>query len=268
MKRIILTVLFFVFAFTCVFSVPLGSLVSSSNAETLRSTEKMIIETQIKNPVPKLLPQNEELRQFVGKIKSSLNPGMSVEALYLYKKPESFHSSADKWDEKQKTEVFNQIMAVSTLSGIQYYSPSRNIMRTFYESSFAVDGPAAKNPVTDPVFTQLPAEFTLYAKQKDLTFGENIYRYDSVITKDAVFFVQENVTTLSYGIVPAIGKGNLRSIIAVIDCGDSLLVYAMSMAKAMSLPGMGDRISSSFSNRAEAVLNWLTGRLNSEIFSR
>jgi hypothetical protein len=118
------------------------------------------------------------------------------------------------------------------------------------------------------VFSKPPELLTLYARLKDLTFGDNIYRYNCINSRDAVFFVQENITSLTYGVVPAIGKGNLRSIVAVIDCGDSILVYAVSMAKAFSLPGMGDRISSSFSNRAEAMLNWLTGRLNNEIFIR
>ena len=250
------------------FAVPLGNLVSSGHAADLRTTGEMIIETQLKNPVPKLLPQNDELRQFVNKTKNALNPGMLVEALFLYKKPASYHSSVYTWDEGQKTRVFNQVLAISTLTGIQYHSTSRNIMRTFYEYSSIIDGPVTKNPLPDPVFPVSPASLTVFARQKDLTFGDNIYRYDCITARDAIFFVQENVTSLNYGVIPAIGKGNLRSIVAVIDCGDSILVYAVSMAKAISLPGMGDRISSSFSNRAEAVLNWLTGRLNNEIFAR
>jgi len=253
---------------TCVFAVPLGSLISSSHAADLRATGRLIIETQLKNPTPKLLPANAELRQFVTKTRSSLNPGMMVEALYLFNKPTAFHTSVDTWDNVQKNGVFNQMIAISTLTGIQYHSTSRNIARTFYEYSTVVDGTSSRNPLPDPAFTMPPAELTIFARQKDLTFGDNIYRYDCVSTQDAIFFVQENVTSLNYGIIPAIGRGNLRSIIAVIDCGDSILIYAVSMAKAFSVPGMGDRISNSFSNRAEAVLNWLTGRLNNEIFSQ
>jgi len=267
MKNILLFLLS-AFAVPCAFAVPLGSLVSSSHAADLRTKGEMIIETQLKNPVPKLLPQNNELRQVVTKMKSALNPGMLVEALYLYKKPDSYHTSVEKWDEGQKISIFNQILAISTLTGIQYYSPSRKIMRTFYEYSSIIDGPAAKNPLPDPVFTKAPDSLTVYARQKDLTFGDNIYQYDCTNARDAIFFVQENLTSLTYGVIPAIGKGNLKSIVAVIDCGDSILIYAVSMAKALSLPGMGDRISSSFTNRAEAVLNWLIGRLDSEIFGR
>ena len=49
---------------------------------------------------------------------------------------------------------------------------------------------------------------------------------------------------------------------AVIDAGDSLLIYAAAMAKTASVPGMGDRIGSSFTNRVKAILKWFVGRAN------
>jgi len=268
MKNIIKLIVIIAFASHAesVFAVPLENLVSSAHAAQLRASDRLIIETQLKNPVPRLLPQNSELRQYVTGIRNALNPGMLVEALYLYKKPASFHTPVNNWDVEQKIALYNQIMAISTLAGIQYHSSSRNNARTFYESSVVIDGPNTKNPLPDPVFAQPPSELTLFARQKDLTFGDNIYRYNFISTRDAIFFAQENVTSLNYGIIPAIGKGNLRSVIAVIDCGDSILVYIISMAKAFSVPGMGDRIGNSFSNRAEAVLGWLRSRLNNEIY--
>ena len=266
MKRILL--LFFIFILTAswTFSAPLDSLVSGNHAVRLRSNDSLIMETQLRNPAPALMPRNNELQRFVSGIRSDVNPNMIVEALYLYKKPSNFHTSSNNWDSRQKTGVFNQITALSSLTGIQYFSASRNSMRILYEYSSVINNPQSKNPLPDPVYTQPPQSLTLYARQRDLTFGDNIYRYDYVNTPEAVFFAQENITALNYGIVPAIGRGNLRSVIAVFDCGDSILIYALSMARAVSLPGMGDRISNSFNTRAEAVLQWLTGRLDREIY--
>jgi len=246
------------------FSVPLESLVSPAHAAQLqRHDNARITETQLKNPAPKLMPNNSALRQLAAGNISAINPSMMVETLYLYSKPEHLHTSESLWDEDQKVKVFNQIIAVSTLEGIQYYSLSRGSMRTFYEYSSIIDGPVSKNPVPDPVYSQIPATLTLFARQKDLTFGDNIYRYDFVTTREAVFFTQENITALTYGFIPVIGKGNLRSVMAIFDCGDSFLVYTISMAKALSVPGMGDRVSGSFSNRADAVLTWFKTMLDS-----
>jgi hypothetical protein len=110
------------------------------------------------------------------------------------------------------------------------------------------------------VYPSPPADLTLYARQKDLTFGDNIYRYDYTVMSGAFLFVQENLTTMSAGIIPAIGKNKLRSVVAVVDAGEYLLVYAVSMARAAALPGLKDRVGSSFSSRAEAVLSWFAAQ--------
>jgi len=261
MKRLF----FFIFVFSAftqfVFSIPLENLVSSSVADRLRSGGGTIFETQLRNPAPVLLPRDNELRRLTSGIISSLEPNVLVEALYLYTKPASIAGGSEGWAE-QRTGVFNQLMAVSSMTGLQYYSASRRAMRTFYEYSYLVDGPDSRNRIPDPVFTSVPAALTLYARQKDLTFGDNIYRYSYAAAQDAVYFTQDNVTALTIALIPVIGSGNLKTVMAVIDCGDSILIYAISMAKALSVPGVGDRISTSFSNRAQAVINWFSGRLD------
>ncbi|MCL2229850.1 MAG: hypothetical protein FWC01_02040 [Treponema sp.] len=266
-KRVVLCILVFAFALESVFSLPLESVVAPSLAAQLRESSELITETQLRNPVPRLIPQNAELRSFINAARSTLAPTTMVEALHLYRKPASFHTSPDNWNEAQKIGVFNQITAISSLAGIQYFSSSRGTMRTFYESSAVIDAPNTRNVLPDPVFARPPESLTLHARQKDLTFGENIYRYDYVSSGDVVYFTQENVTALNIGLIHAIGRGNLKSIIAIIDCGDSILIYVVSMAKASSVPGLGDRIGNSFGNRARAVLDWLSGRLNSRVYN-
>ena len=267
MKRTVFLFIVFSFTVALAFSVPLENIVSSAHASLLRSNDELIVETQLRTgSSPLLLPQYSELQRIVTAAIGSLRPNMMIESLYLYKKPLSFHTTASVWDTSQMSGVYNQATAISTLTGIQYYSASRRAMRTFYEYSSVVDGPQSRNPQEDPVFSQPPFAMTLYARQRDLTFGDNIYRYDYSLTRDAVIFIQENVTSLSYGIIPVIGRGKLQSVMAVIDCGDSILIYTVSLVSALSLPGLNDRIRDSFTNRAEAVLTWFTGRLDSELF--
>jgi len=249
------------------FSLPLENLISSENIRQLRSGSEMIVETQLRNPSPRLAPFNREIQQYTNSVQSGLNPSIMVEALFLYEKPLKHHTSNLYWDNNQKTGVFNQITAISTLAGIQYFSHTRNTMRTFYETSTVVDGSSGRHPLPDPYFFQLPTSLTLFARQKDLTFGDNVYRYDYTSSQDIIYFLQENVTTLTYGIIPAVNRGNLRTIIYIMDCGDSIIIYVVSMARAVSLPGINDRISSSFSSRASAFLGWLINRLNSQIFA-
>ena len=255
MKKTVCLVLTVFILIPPVFSVPPENIVSGQVFQLL-STGDSITEVQLKNPSPKLLPADSELRRFFAKGMESLNANIMVESLYLYKKPQNSSGR----DNEQKTGLYNQLLAISTLTGIQYYSASRGAMRTLFEYSRVIDGPETKNVLLDPVYSAPPAELAIFSRQKDLTFGDNIYRYNYAAAADGIFFIQENVTALSYSLIPAIGKGNLRSIMAVFDCGDVLLIYIASMAKAASVPGMGERIGASFSNRSEAIFKWFITR--------
>jgi hypothetical protein len=222
----------------------------------------VITRTQLRDPRPLLIPRHAGLRRLVDGLMGELEPGLFVESLYRYEKPAGpgGDPAAGRWTEDERLRLYNEVLALSSLAGIQYYSASRKTMRTFYEYSRIIDGPETRQVLADPAFAVVPPEQRLYARQRDLTFGDNIYQYDFLAGDDSLIFVQRNLTAMNAGIIPAVGKNRLRSVAAVIDAGDALLIYIASMARAASLPGLGGRISNSFTNRAEAILKWFAGR--------
>ena len=265
MKRIFALIFIFSIAVSA-FPIPLENIITNDQiARILNSDRYQLVSAQLTNPVPSLIPNHGDIRQNVMGVMNTLKPNMLVETLYLYAKPAKAKTDTAGWNEKQKITVFNQITAISTLTGIQYYSSSRGAMRIFYEYSSIIDSPTAKKPLSDPVFAKIPAALTVFARQKDLTFGDNIYRYDYLNTTDVILFAQENITPLNYGIIPVIGRGNLHSVMAIVDGGEYILVYAASMAKAASVPGFSGKISDSFTNRAKAVIQWFSARLDKEL---
>jgi len=245
-----------------VFSASLEELVDQARAASLMAASEPITELQIKNPTPRLLPRHEELQRFVRESLRSLDPNILVETLSLYQRPPSSRQTAvpTGWSRDEQTGLFNQLLAISTLAGIQYYSESRKAMRIFYESSTVIDDPAKKKSLPDPSFAVCPDSLVLYARQKDLTFGDNIYRFEYHTGADIIFFSQENISSMNFGIIQAIGRNRFRTVMAVIDAGDTLLIYTAAMAKTASTPGMGDRVGSSFTNRVKAILKWFVGR--------
>ncbi|MDR2923943.1 MAG: hypothetical protein LBU85_11470 [Treponema sp.] len=245
-----------------VFGASPEELVDQERAAFLRAAAEPVIELQMKNPSPRLLPRHGELQRFIRETLRGLEPNILVETLSLYQRPPSSRQTADSagWSRDEQTGLINQLLALSTLAGIQYYSESRKAMRIFYESSTVIEDPVKKKPLPDPSFAVCPESLELYARQKDLTFGDNIYRFEYRTGPDIILFSQENISSMNAGIIPAIGRNKFRTVMAVIDTGDSLLIYAAAMAKAASLPGMGDRIGASFSNRVKAILKWFTGR--------
>jgi hypothetical protein len=179
-----------------------------------------------------------------------------VETLHIYNK--NFGGKKGLLSAAEEAKLYNMTLALSTLAGLEYYSASRGAMRIFYETSTVIDGPATKKPLPDPVYPRPLSDLTLYTRQKDSTFGDNIYQYDYYWRPGAVFFIQQNLTSLNYGIIPVVGKNKLRSLAAIIDTEDCILIYIASMSKTASLPGMKERIGNSFANRAEAVFNWFS----------
>jgi hypothetical protein len=256
MKNTIFMALLTAAVFSPLAAVSLEDLTGPERAAEL-AAGNIVTEVQLKDPRPILIPRHLELRRMIDEIMKALEPGLFVESLYRYEKPAG---AAGGWTDEERTRLYNEALALSSLAGIQYYSASRKTMRTFYEYSRVIDGADTKRALPDPVFSEVPRELRIYARQKDLTFGDNIYRYDYSANEDSFIFVQQNLTAMTAGIIPAVGKNKLRSVVAVIDTGDSLLFYAASMAKTVSLPGMGDRIGNSFTNRAEAILRWFSGQ--------
>jgi len=235
----------------------LEGLIGQEKTAALLAGEKLVL-SQFNEAQPKLVPQRPSLITLVENVRRDLEPSVMVETLFVYEKP--VNAKKEAWSAEEETKLYNGILALSTLAGLQYYSASRGKMRTFYETSSVIDGQSTKRPLPDPVYSLPPARLTIQARQKDLTFGDNIYQYDYYSEPGAFIFVQQNLTALSYGIIPAVAKNKLQSVAAIIDAGNYILVYIASMSKAVSIPGMKEQIGNSFANRSEAFFNWFSGQ--------
>jgi hypothetical protein len=237
-------------------ALSLEELAGPETAAELRAG-KTLSRVQLRDSSPSLAPRHGELRALLEAALAELGTGIMAEALTRYEKPPS--ASRPAWSGAERAALFNSVLAISSLEGIQYYSASRGTMRTFYEYSRVIDSPDTRREIPDPRHVE-PLDLSLYARQRDLTFGDNIYEYRYHSGPDSLIFVQRNLTALKKGIITAVGRDKLRSLVAVIDAGDSILVYAVSLARAAALPGLGNRIGNSFTNRAQAILDWFISR--------
>lgn len=253
MKQFIFVALFSLMTLFHIGAVSLEDLLDRATITALH-TEKKVVNSSTGTIQPQLVPKDDFYRTVVQDVIQKIKPTVMVENLYLYQKPASKIGKA--WTESEQLHLFNEIRGISTLTGIEYYSASRKKMRIFYEYSSVIDSPESKNVLTDPVVQSIPKNATLFARQKDLTFGDNIYQYDYLTNEGSIIFIQTNLTTMSYGIIPLVQKGNLHSIICIIDTDNGLLLYAATFAKASTLPGLEGKIRDSFSNRTEAVYKW------------
>jgi len=257
MPRSFFVALLWLFPALGVYGLSLEDLVDSQHLGALRAGGRPV-SVQHSSPSPLFVPRHEALQRRIEETRRDLNPSLMVEILYLYRKPP--HAEMTEWTAEEKARLFNAVIALSSLAGIQYFSASRGGMRTLYETSHVIDGPSTRRPVADPVFDRPPAALALYARQKDLTFGDNVYRYDFFAVPGMLIVGQRNLTALSVGFITAVGRNNLRATVAILDAGEYLLVYAVSMARTAALPGMRERVGGSVVTRTEAILQWFSDR--------
>jgi hypothetical protein len=158
-------------------------------------------------------------------------------------------------------EIFNVMHAVSTMQGITYYSASHGKDRVLFTESWPVASPTDTTRISDPLFTDVPRDDTLYTVQNDSSFGRNTYRDTFSFRGDHLLVKVENVSAISFLFVPLIQPGGFVSRIVLIPAGDKLLFYGVSWVRTGML--IGDRKSreDSLRNRVVAMSRWLETRL-------
>jgi len=185
-------------------------------------------------------------------------PSLVVEAVFALQRPKPATAAAAQ---VELASVYGILRSLDSLQGIEYYSASRKTMRTFYAESYIVDGPDSKVRLPDPKAPSadaIPQSETVYAFQRDLSFGANRYRYEYAAFPDAIRLSSINLTKMSYGVIPVAAPGELSTRLLVIQAGDAILFYAASGAKA---PGLfSGKLGDSFANRAEALFRWFSAK--------
>lgn len=183
-----------------------------------------------------------------------LDPAVGVEVLLL----EPIQAPTEAID----LEMYNVLRSISTMEGIEYYSASRDRMRTLFHESFVIAGPSDRTEVPDPLVSSVPTTSVIHIYQHDSSFARNVYEVKYEVDKGSVWVWMNNLTTLFYrGIVPAVGAGNLQVHLVVKNLGDHLLFYGNCGVSPISLLGMQERAATSFYNRLVAMGRWFTNQL-------
>lgn len=186
-------------------------------------------------------------------------PGILAETLFLLPRP----APSDAAEELLR--IYRQLTALGSLQGIDYWSESRHVWRTFYAESWRIADPSSHVRLDDEIVEIIPSVKTIFAFQRDLSFGSNTYRYDyrliGGIGASAILLVQTNLTRMSYGIIPVLGVEGLKTRILVLPAQEGILFYAVSAANAPPIPILGGKLEDSFSNRAAALFKWFGTRM-------
>ncbi len=187
-----------------------------------------------------------------------MDPNVSVEAVFILPLPAALQERDDL-----PLLVYNTLRSVSTMTGIEYYSASRDRMRLFYHESFAVSEKSEKARIPDPLVEEIPDKEKVLVFQHDSSFGKNYVTLEYLKLKNGFHINMMNLTTMWYGILPIVRPGNLKITMSVILGEKSIIFYGNSNVRVIGLFGMEHRVKDSFSNRLIALYDWFKDRLNS-----
>lgn len=191
----------------------------------------------------------------------AIDYSVGVETLYLIPWESVSDEIAGLSPEKFELRIYNILRKVSSLEGIEYYSASRERMRTLFAECWAIDNPDDRNRIPDPAFTAIPERDEAFIHQKDLTFGKNISRVEYQYRNAHFRMGIVNLTTMTYMLFPIVGRENMSMQILVVPCREGIVFYGLNTVKVLDLPIFYKKMESSFTNRMIALYNWFLSQL-------
>ncbi len=202
------------------------------------------------NENPSLYLPNTSLSDLTAADLMKMDPNIGVETIYLFKAPEISATGKDMLF------LYNLLRNLRSLEGIEYYSASRERMRTFFKDFYTIDGPEERNPVPDQFVDKVPREATLYAFQEDLTFGKSVsrllYRYE----KPFISLSITNCTKLRYLLIPLIQEEAMKMHLLIYVMDGYIMFYGNCAVSTLDFPSLLKKKKESFSNRIEAMYTW------------
>lgn len=178
----------------------------------------------------------------------AVDGGLMAETLYVLpraKNLESLHLA-----------LYNTLLAVSTMEGIEYYSASRERMRLLFVRSHFIRNPENTAPLPDPEVGAIPETAERVLLQEDKSFGTNIYQVRHTYNGSSMRIDITNLETVRYGFFPAIRTGDLSITLAAHPRKEDLVVYGIIRGKPIISLGIRSKIQASISNRLKAVSGW------------
>lgn len=147
--------------------------------------------------------------------------------------------------------------SVHGMEGLEYWSASRQRMRTLYAEAYRVESLSNRTKLPDPQGAQdsLPPFLgDFHAYLRDLTFGGNIFDYSIKVASSSLSMANANATTMRYLLIPLIPPRSIKTNIIIIPCGEGLLVHFLSTMEVIDI--VAGRVFESAGNKSLAILGW------------
>lgn len=156
-------------------------------------------------------------------------------------------------------DMLRHIGAISTMSGIRYWSTTHQAWSTLIPQAYALTGETGTRRAD---FT--PAEIrrggVLYLVQEDNLTGKGTYRmHFAEVSEDRIVFNVENVGTLRYLFLPIFHAGEMQTVYFLQREPDNLWRFYSILRTGLNSSSLTTSNESSAINRAVAFYRWIAG---------
>ena len=189
---------------------------------------------------------------------NAINPDVTVEALYKVPYPEDMLKGYDR-----DLILYNIVREVSNITGVQYYSRTKDRLRILFDDVYAVD--EKKKPIEDPVVYSIPEYDSFPIHMKEANLGSDYYLAEYNYDGQDIYFSLTNTSTVRY-VIKIVGKDNMQIDLLVMPLEDEILIYGYCGVK-LANPGFVNRMMdpfSSFYRRLYAIEIWFSNSLLNE----
>ena len=189
----------------------------------------------------------------------SLNPDVTVEALFKIPYPDDL--PAAKVDRDMI--FYNIVREVSNISGVQYFSRTKNRYRILFDDVYAVD--EKKKPVEDPIVYSIPEYDSFPIHMKEANLGRDYYLAEYHYDGQDMSFSLTNTTNMSF-LLKVVGEEDMQIDLLLMPLKDELIIYGYCGVK-LANPGFVKKIMdpfSSFFRRLYAMEIWFSNTLLNE----
>jgi len=189
---------------------------------------------------------------------TSLEPNVTVEAIYRVPYPADMLTGPDR-----DIILYNIVREVSNITGVQYYSRTKDRLRILFDDVYAVD--EKKKPIDDPVVYSIPEYDSFPMHMKEANLGRDYYLAEYHYDGQDMSFSLTNTSNMSY-LLKVVGKQDMQIDLLLMPLEDEIIIYGYCGVK-LANPRFVNRIMdpfSSFYRRLYAMEIWFSNSLLNE----
>ncbi len=243
-------------------SSELFSHLSEAEFNKLKSGQSLEARTNRNQDVYRLTPAGSEAYKLSFEASEAVH-SFTVGVLQFIEYPEEYKGMSE---DEIVLDVYNRMLKVSTMKGIQYKSyTAGNKMKTLFSDAYLLSEPKKRSAMKDIVAKSIVPEAHYYAFISDTKFGGNIYTANYKVSDDEILVEVSNYDKIKYMGLKCIEAKDLHMYIDVkfMEDGISVCSFAVAYDTDVEVNAIITTVSldGAFIRRMNSLKDWFIERM-------